>query len=127
MWGGAFVPQPSIIPLVDVVINHGGNNTVTECFNFGKPMIVLPLFWDQYDNAQRIGELGFGVRLATYTFDETELLTAIDRIAADEALHARLSAISRRLQANPGTVKAAGLIERLAYERRPMTRQGAYA
>ncbi len=127
MWGHAFVPQPSILPLVDIVITHGGNNTVTEAFYNGKPMIVLPLFWDQYDNAQRVAELGFGIRLPTYTFDETELLAAIDRIAANAALHERMAAISRRLKANPGTVKAAGLIERLAHERGPITRQEAKA
>ncbi|OGN86592.1 MAG: glycosyl transferase [Chloroflexi bacterium GWC2_73_18] len=127
MWGGEFVPQPSILPLVDLVITHGGNNTVTEAFYNGKPMIVLPLFWDQYDNAQRVAELGFGVRLPTYTFDEADLLGAIDRIGADGALHARMATISRRLQANPGTLKAAGLIERLAHEGRPVTRQEASA
>ena len=29
-------------------------------------MVVLPLFWDQYDNAQRVQETGFGLRLDTY-------------------------------------------------------------
>ena len=55
------------------VITHGGNNTVTECLYFGKPMVVLPLFWDQYDNAQRIDETGFGARLATYAHEPDEL------------------------------------------------------
>jgi MGT family glycosyltransferase len=114
MVGAEFLPQPSILPTVDLVITHGGNNTVTECFHNGKPMILLPLFWDQHDNAQRIHETGFGVRLSTYTFRETEMTTAIDRLLADRALHRRLATISTRLQANPGTVRAADLIERLA-------------
>jgi MGT family glycosyltransferase len=114
MWGQEFVPQPSILPEVDVVITHGGNNTVTECLHHGRPMIVLPLFWDQYDNAQRMDELGLGVRLPTYEFEPDALLDAIARLTADGGLSARLAAMSRRLQANPGTVRAADLIERVA-------------
>ena len=39
---------------------------------------------------------------------------AIDRLLADRALHERPAAVSARLQASPGTAKAAGLIERVA-------------
>ena len=113
MTGEEFLPQTSILPQVDLVITHGGNNTTTECFYFGKPMVVLPLFWDQYDNAQRVDELGFGRRLATYECEPEELTGAIEGLLADRALHARLAAISARLQASPGTVRAADLIERL--------------
>jgi UDP:flavonoid glycosyltransferase YjiC (YdhE family) len=114
MTGEGFLPQPAILPLVDLVITHGGNNTVTEAFHHGKPMIVLPLFWDQVDNAQRIDETGFGVRLATYDFDDVELTGAVDRLLADAPLQDRLAAISRRLQATPGTIRAADLIETVA-------------
>jgi MGT family glycosyltransferase len=114
MWGEEFVPQPSILPQVDLVITHAGNNTTTECMHFGKPMIALPLFWDQYDNAQRVDETGFGVRLRTYAFEPEEMTGAIDRLLGDAALRGRLDAVAARLQAGPGTVTAADQIERVA-------------
>jgi UDP:flavonoid glycosyltransferase YjiC (YdhE family) len=121
MYGAEFLPQPSVLPLVDLVITHGGNNTVTESFQFGKPMVVLPLFWDQHDNAQRIDETGFGVRLPTYTFSDSDFHAAIDTLLENSALHERMRRISMRLQARPGTQQAARLIETLASEKRPMT------
>lgn len=111
MWGAEFVPQTSIIPQVDLVISHGGNNTTTEAFHFGKPLVLLPLFWDQYDNAQRVDELGYGVRLSTYGFTDAELLGAVDRLVGDAALRARLTAIGERVRSVDGVRLAAERIE----------------
>ena len=119
--GAAFLPQPAIMPQVDLVITHGGNNTVTESFHHGKPMILLPLFWDQVDNAQRIDETGFGRRLAAYDFRDEELTDAIDELLADEPLAARLTAMSARIKASSGTIRAADLIERVAVTGEPVT------
>jgi MGT family glycosyltransferase len=111
MTGAEFLPQPAILPHVDLVITHGGNNTVTESIHFGRPMIVLPLFWDQHDNAQRLAECGFGVRLPSYEFEDAQLHEAIERLIASP--DPRLREASARLQRHPGTVTAANLIERL--------------
>src|SRR4051794_20497266 len=119
MTGAEFLPQASILPQVDLVITHGGNNTVTECFFFGKPMVVLPLFWDQYDNAQRVHETGFGIRVDTYGHAPEELHPAAERLLADTALQTRLRSASRRLQSQPGTVRAADLIEAVGQRDRP--------
>jgi MGT family glycosyltransferase len=113
-WGAEYLPQPVLLPLCDLVITHGGNNTTTECLHHGKPMVLLPLFWDQYDNAQRMDDLGLGVRLPTYAWTPADLHAAIDRMLADEDALDRLRAISRRVQADPGRVRAADLIERVA-------------
>ena len=114
MVGEEFLPQISVLPQVDLVITHGGNNTTTEALHFGKPMVLLPIFWDQHDNAQRIDETGFGVRLPTYSLGEGDLPGAIDRLLADQALHRRLAAVSERLLANPGNERAAALVEQVA-------------
>ena len=110
MWGAAQVPQTNVLPLVDLVITHAGNNTTTECFHFGKPMIALPLFWDQYDNAQRVDETGFGVRLPTYDFEDAQLTDAITRLLADTALHSRMTTNASAIRAADGAQHAAALI-----------------
>jgi MGT family glycosyltransferase len=118
MVGEEYLPQIAVLPKVDAVITHGGNNTVTECLFFGKPMVVLPLFWDQHDNAQRIDETGYGVRCATYESGPDELGAALDAVLTDPARGARLGAISRRLQSSPGTGRAADLLEELVHTER---------
>ena len=114
MVGAEFLPQISIIPKVDLVITHGGNNTTTESVHFGKPMIVLPLFWDQYDNAQRVHEKGHGIRLATYAFKDEELTGAIDKLLNDSALLSKLNKIGEAVRSRKGIEEAATKIEALA-------------
>lgn len=119
MWGAAQVPQTTVLPLVDLAITHGGNNTTTECCHFGVPMVVLPLFWDQYDNAQRVEETGFGRRLSTYGFETSELANALDELSADTTLKARMRVVSGDIQLARGTMRAASLIQDAAGSETP--------
>jgi MGT family glycosyltransferase len=123
MVGAEFLPQASLLAQVDAVITHGGNNTVTECMWFGKPMLVLPIFWDQHDNAQRVLETGHGLRLPTYSFDDGTLLAALDTLLTDDALRSRCAAAGERLRRRPGPAFAAELIERLATTKEPLVRR----
>lgn len=113
MVGSQFLPQTNIIPKVDLVITHGGNNTTTEALHFGKPMILLPLFWDQYDNAQRMHELGFGIRLATYAFTDQQLHQAIETLLNDHALHKKMQLNATAIQQADGVGVASKVIEKV--------------
>jgi MGT family glycosyltransferase len=114
MIGAEFLPQTSVLPHVDAVITHGGNNTVTECMWFGKPMLVLPIFWDQHDNARRVHETGYGIHLSTYALNSEQLTGAVDRVLTDGPLRDRVTAAGERLRRRPGTAVAADLIGRVA-------------
>ena len=88
----SWFPQPSVIPQVDAVVHHGGNNTFTECLYFGKPALILPYVWDGHDNATRVQETGHGLKMHRYD---------------------KLAATSRHMQAADGRHKAARLLDDL--------------
>ena len=115
-WGDKMVPQTKILPKVDLVITHGGNNTVTETFYFGKPMIVMPLFVDQFDNAQRVHEKGFGIRLNAHRCTKEELTNAINKLIYDDELTLKMKKIAQRIQNQVKQGKVGELIENLVVD-----------
>ena len=116
MVGESTLPQTKVIPLVDLVITHGGNNTVTEALHFGKPMLILPILWDQYDNAQRMQDLGFGLRINTYRFVDEELLIALDKLLNDTALRERMARLGERIRERDGLAVGVDVVERVGRE-----------
>lgn len=100
-------PQPSVIPLVDVVIHHGGNNSFTECLYFGKPAIIIPFVWDGHDNATRVAETGHGFKLNRYDWTEAILQDRIEQCLYSPTIQANLAATSAHMQAQNGPAKAA--------------------
>ena len=113
MWGEKYVPQIKILPTVDLVITHGGNNTFTETLYYGKPVIVMPMFFDQFDNAQRIAEKKFGIQLDPFECTESELLDAIDNVLNDSALLDRVSKASLRIRSEENINKITTLLENI--------------
>ena len=87
----------SILPLVDLVITHGGNNTTTETICAGKPMIVMPMFVDQFDNAQRIMEKNFGIRMDTYNFEPQQLVDSVNGLLANQDVLTRATKAAKRI------------------------------
>jgi MGT family glycosyltransferase len=106
-------PQPSVIPQVDAVIHHGGNNSFTECLYFGKPAIIMPYVWDGHDNATRVEETGHGFKLDRYNWTEAELAEKIKAMLSDKKMKSRLEKTSRHMRARNGAAKAAKIIDGL--------------
>ncbi len=106
-------PQPSVLPQVDLIIHHGGNNTFTECLYFGKPAIVMPYVWDGHDNATRVHETGHGLKMDRYQWSDADLAANIDGLLTDPKVKARLTDTSASMQRGRGPQRAAEAIDKL--------------
>lgn len=97
MWGQPYLPQAALYPMVDCVIAHGGNNSMYESFHYGKPLLLIPIFADQFDNAQRLVDMKLGYRLPRGCSAD-DFTKIVDQLANDSELSARMKAIGERIR-----------------------------
>ncbi len=57
------LPQVALLEQADLLVTHGGNNSITESLQCGVPMLVLPFSTDQFDGAAAIERGLAGVAL----------------------------------------------------------------
>ena len=109
----AWYPQPSVIPHVDMVIHHGGNNSFTECLYFGKPALIMPYVWDGHDNATRVQETNHGLSLHRYNWTDEQMESSLQRLLDDLTIRDTLKKSSEHMQRQDGPAKAARILNQI--------------
>jgi len=82
-WVTDFAPQEAAIARADAVITHGGFNTVLDALAAGKPMLALPMVFDQPGIARRLERVGAGLCLAPRLASKARLTQALGAVLAD--------------------------------------------
>jgi UDP:flavonoid glycosyltransferase YjiC (YdhE family) len=88
-----FLPQRALMPYMDMVIHHGGNNTFTEALYHEVPMIILPFSSDQFNVSYDVTREHLGLVLDPNHFDQDQLVKALSRLqhTANLQKYARIS------------------------------------
>ena len=107
------LPQVAALEVCDIVVCHGGNNTVTEALTAGLPVLAAPFSTDQFAGAEDLRRAGLGDAIdpnATTT-DEVAagLVSLLDGDAADRA-----AALGAELRRAPGAELAADILQSAA-------------
>jgi zeaxanthin glucosyltransferase len=110
-WVTDFVPQPALIAQADVVITHGGLNTVMDALAAGKPLLVLPLAFDQPGVAARVAFHGTGLRLLPVLARAGTVRHALRRLLREPAFAQRARALGAEVRAAGGAPRGAALAE----------------
>lgn len=104
----AQVDQIAVLREADVFVSHCGMNSVSESLYFAVPLIMLPQTAEQGGVAERVDQLGAGMKLAKA--DPSSLLDAVNRLFADSSYQQNATLISESLKRCPGAKGAADKI-----------------
>jgi UDP:flavonoid glycosyltransferase YjiC (YdhE family) len=108
------VPLLDLMPHLDAVVCHGGQNTVCEALSFGVPLVIAPLTRDQPINANRVAALGAGLRVKFSRVTPDQLAAAVTTLLSDPSYRAAAGRVAGSFAAAGGAPAAAARLEQLA-------------
>jgi polyene glycosyltransferase len=98
-------------PNVKVFFTHGGGNGFHEGLYFGKPLVIKPLWVDNFDQAVRGEEFGVSLTLdRPQTIDPDDVADKLTRVLDTPAFTAKAEHCSALLRAAGGRAAAADLV-----------------
>jgi len=102
------VDQIAVLQQADIFVSHCGMNSVSESLYFGVPLVMLPQTSEQGGVAERVLQLGAGIKLGKS--DADSILGAINEICADRSYAYNAAVISESFKHCSGAKGAADKI-----------------
>jgi MGT family glycosyltransferase len=106
-----FVRQQAVLAHTDVFITHVGANSMHEGLAHGVPLVCVPHFGDQSQNAERVVALGAGVLLPLVELSAARVAHEVQRVTDDGSFRASAARLGASLRARGGVERALQVIE----------------
>jgi len=106
-----YVDYDVLFPRASLIVHQGGIGTTAQAARSGRPMLIVPFGFDQFDNAKHMVRLGAARRLPREDFTEERVAPLIAGMLGDTALARGATAAAKRLAAQDGVASACTVIE----------------
>ena len=96
-----FVPQGEVLGRVAAVVSHAGAGTMLGAAGAGVPQVVVPIFADQWENADAIASAGAAILCEQDQRTAASLGAALDGVLRDECWRTAAAALAMEMSLLP--------------------------
>ncbi|MEO8637216.1 MAG: glycosyltransferase [Gemmatimonadales bacterium] len=97
-----YAPFSAVLPRAAAMIHHGGIGTAAQCFAAGVPQLMMPMAFDQPDNALRATRLGAARWLSPAQFTVSRVTATLGAMLDSADVRRAAAACRDRLQGVSG-------------------------
>jgi rhamnosyltransferase subunit B len=107
----AYAPFGELLPRARALVHHGGIGTAAQALRAGVAQVVVPMAYDQPDNAARLERLGVASTLSQRRLDGNHLAATLSKLLARPDLSGRLAEVAHRFDHDSSLDETCRLIE----------------
>ncbi len=109
-----FVPFSRLLPRAAALVHHGGIGTSSQGLAAGVPQLVMPMAYDQLDNATRLKQLGVAATIRRKKFRGPVVARALEGLLSSETFRAAGRRCAERMDAESALNASCEALEKLA-------------
>jgi UDP:flavonoid glycosyltransferase YjiC (YdhE family) len=108
-----YIPQSLLLPHCDLMVMHGGSNSLLQALDAELPMVVIPLVADQFFNAAAIKSLQLGQVIDLEQLTPEKVWTAVWEVMQDPAYRRNVADLRSEMHALPELTCAVERLEQI--------------
>lgn len=108
-----FVPFSKLLPHVAALVHHGGIGSSAQALAAGVPQLVMPMAYDQLDNATRLKRLEVGDWIMPKQFNAYKVANRLAELLQQPSTKARCRELAQRLSDSASLALAGDKLEQL--------------
>jgi rhamnosyltransferase subunit B len=105
-----YAPHSDLFPRAAAIVHHGGIGTTAQAMRSGRPMLVTPFAWDQFDNGKCVRRLGMAEMLNHKRYNARRAERLLRRLVEDPRYAQAGAAVAAQVRAENGVKVAADAI-----------------
>lgn len=109
-----YVPQADVLPRCSIVVTHGGSGSMFGALAHGLPLLVLPRFADQFDNATSAADVGAARVLMPDELSEKTIRESVTALLADRSYRHAAHSLAEEIATMPPAEQVAETIATLS-------------
>jgi len=110
-----YVPFSEVLPRSAALVHHGGIGTTAQAMSAGVPQLMMPMGYDQFDNAAHIKALGVGDALARHKFKAAAIAAKLQHLLESQQVAGACRTVAAKFKSEPDPMlQTVRFIEELA-------------
>ena len=106
-----YAPFSSVLPRAAALVHHGGIGTSAHALAAGRPQLVMPMTFDQPDNAARLKRLGVAHALSPERFSGAAVTRELETLLESAGVARRCADVARRFDGIDPVARTCEVIE----------------